>query len=479
MIQHWERIWEQTRPAFRQQRTWRRAGRLALASMVGLGRRTVTGMLSSSGQQFGDWSAAYRLFARERINPAALSAPLRRGVIGQLAAEEPLVALIDDTLTPRRGRKVSEVGWSRDPLGPKFKANLIWAQRIVQLSLALPEAAGAARARAIPTDLRLCPRPRKPRKGASTELWEQYQQERKKARPTLIATEQITDLRQQIDQEGQSQRRLIISGDGGYTNTTVLKALPERTAMVGRLRKDAKLYGVPRPDQQSTRGRKRIYGDPLPTPMLMYGDPSIPWQQVRVVIAGEPVDLKVKRIGPLRWRGAGERDQCLLIVQPRATAADGQTRRIWHDPVYLLATDPELTNERIAQVYLWRWEIELNFRDEKTLLGMGQAQVRSARSCERVAQLIAIAYGALMLAVAAAGRAGAHGDHSLPRPRWRKERPHERCSTAQAISQLRAQLWGRALGIENFSDFARTTPSHTKSQKFAPHLASSVIFASG
>jgi hypothetical protein len=26
---------------------------------------------------------------------------------------------------------------------------------------------------------------------------------------------------------------------------------------------------------------------------------------------------------------------------------------------------------------LWRWEVEVNFRDEKTLLGFGQSQVRS------------------------------------------------------------------------------------------------------
>jgi hypothetical protein len=27
--------------------------------------------------------------------------------------------------------------------------------------------------------------------------------------------------------------------------------------------------------------------------------------------------------------------------------------------------------------YLWRWEIEVNFREEKTLIGCGQSQVRT------------------------------------------------------------------------------------------------------
>lgn len=29
-------------------------------------------------------------------------------------------------------------------------------------------------------------------------------------------------------------------------------------------------------------------------------------------------------------------------------------------------------------IILWRWGIEVNFRDEKTLLGTGEAQVRTA-----------------------------------------------------------------------------------------------------
>lgn len=479
LIQQWDRIWALTRPAFRQQRTFRRARRLALAALVGLGRRNITGMLTASGQQFTDWSAAYRLFACDRIDPEALSAPLRRGVVEQLAPTEPLVALLDDTHLPKRGRKIAQTGWIRDPLGPKFQTNLVWGQRMVQLSLALPEAAGPARARGIPADLRLCPRPRKPRKGSSAERWQAYHRLRETSRPTLIAADQIARLRRQMDQDGQRRRPLIVSGDGGFTNTTTIKSLPERTVLVGRLRKDAKLYGPPLADQQARRGRKRVYGEPLPTPEQLHGDPGIPWQQVTAVIAGESVKLKAKRIGPVRWRGAGARDLCLVIIQPRAEFADGELHRVWHKPVYLICTASGLDSARIVQSFLWRWEIELNFRDQKTLLGMGQAQVRSAAACERVAQLIATAYGVLHLAVAGSQRAAGQPRQALPRPRWRKERTHERCTTGQAISLLRDQLWGRALGVENLSDFVRTTPALTKCEKFTSHLASSLIYSTG
>ena len=39
-------------------------------------------------------------------------------------------------------------------------------------------------------------------------------------------------------------------------------------------------------------------------------------------------------------------------------------------------TKLNLPVEKLLQYYLWRWGIEVNFRDEKTLIGTGQAQVR-------------------------------------------------------------------------------------------------------
>jgi len=43
-------------------------------------------------------------------------------------------------------------------------------------------------------------------------------------------------------------------------------------------------------------------------------------------------------------------------------------------PAYLIVSDPHLSLQSIVQHYVRRWEIEVNFRDEKTLLGVGEAQ---------------------------------------------------------------------------------------------------------
>lgn len=96
----------------------------------------------ASGQQFFDWSAAYRLFSKARFDIGGLFAVARRAVVEQLPADQPFIAMLDDTLLRKRGRKIAGTSWHRDPLGPHFCNNFIWAQRFLQISAALPESPG-------------------------------------------------------------------------------------------------------------------------------------------------------------------------------------------------------------------------------------------------------------------------------------------------------------------------------------------------
>lgn len=469
-----DQLWAQTRPAFAQQRTWWRARALALGALVGLGRRTVSGMLLATGQQFTDWSAAYRLFANERFDPQALLAPARRTVFQQISPGQPLVALMDDTLVRKRGRKIAGTSWRRDPLGPPFCNNFIWGQRFLQISAALPEGAGATRARAIPIDLTACPSPRKPRKDAPAEQWSQYRDQLQASRISTRGAERIGALRTAIDGDGQHGRQLIVAVDASYTNSTVLRALPERTTLIGRVRKDAKLYLRPAHKSAGQRGRRRCYGEPLPTPEQLRQDPAVPWQKVRAFAAGQVFDFDVKAIGPVRWRGAGTRDLRLMIVRPLAYRPRKGAHLLYRNPAYLLCTDPQLDLATALQAYLWRWEIEVNFRDQKTLLGTGQAQVRCPGAAERVPVLIAAAYAYLHLSLQQA-----HGQGTMPPPLWRRSQPEARCSSAQGINLLRVTLWGRALGVDNLSHFDKTQRVLAKSEKCLNDPASALFYASG
>jgi hypothetical protein len=129
----------------------------------------------------------------------------------------------------------------------------------------------------------------------------------------------------------------------------------------------------------------------------------------------------------------------------------------------------------VVQRYVRRWGIEVNFREEKTLLGVGEAQVRNVDSVEAVPALQVASYAMLLLATLRALGPTEKPD-LLPPPKWAGAGRHG-FSTQRAISQLRAEVWGRGLGITNFSDFATLSTPAAKPEKFTPDLSSAVLYA--
>lgn len=229
----------------------------------------------------------------------------------------------------------------------------------------------------------------------------------------------MIQLRQSLDQDsGGPDRTLLLAFDGGYANTTVLQQIPPRTVCIGRIRKDAKLCFPPDPALLKTRGRPLCYGAASPTPEQFRTDDSQPWQSMTFAHSGIHHGLRYKRLSNLMWRAAGGRQPLQLIVIPPLA---------------------------------YRLRIEINFRDEKTLLGAGQAQVRTEASVDSAPALTVAAYG--MLLVAGQLAFGNSNKGLLPQPKWAASSKGPRTSTQQLLHQLRAEVWGRGLGIGSFSGF--------------------------
>jgi hypothetical protein len=270
--------------------------------------------------------------------------------------------------------------------------------------------------------LQHAPSPRKPSRRADAQQWQNWRLASAASTISRRGAERLTHLRQAIDQNaGGASRSLLVCADATFTNRTVLRDLPPRTILIGRIRKDARLYALPTAEQENHgRGRRRCYGLRLPTPEQWRQDESLPWQSVRAFAAGKVHEFQIKFITPLRRKHAGgERQLALLIVRPIAYLLRKGARLSYRNPAYLISTDPTLTPEQMLQAYLWRWEIELNFRDEKTLLGFGQRQVRSDPAVRTTAAFFVFVYALLLLALEACQLM-----HSpLPRPRWQRLRP--------------------------------------------------------
>lgn len=435
-------------------------------------------MLCASGQQFRDWSANYRLFEQERIDCKALAAGIVKGTLAALPKGAPLVGAIDDTLIRKTGRKVAGTSWRRDPLGPKFADNFIWANRFLQLSLALPKnASGPSPARMIPVDLTHCPSPRKPGKKGTEEQWKQWRELSSKAAISAKGGGRMATLRTTLDEQGMTDRQLIMSADGTFTCRAVFRSLPPRTTLIGRIRKDAALHKLPTEDGQNKgRGRKRAYGDRLPTPEQIRRDETIAWQPVKAYAAGREHTFDVKELKPCRWKHAGgKRALRLVVIRPLGYRPRQGSDMLYRAPAYLISTDLEMPLGELLQAYLWRWEIEVNFRDEKTLIGMGEAQVWTARSVETLTSFVAAVYAMLLIAQEKCGRES----RTLPLPKWRRPgtRLVPRTTTSQMIQELRAEVWAAGMDPSNKGGFPSSDTDRHKLPKIENCLKSAVCYA--
>jgi hypothetical protein len=344
----------------------------------------------------------------------------------------------------------------------------------------LPNTDPPGSARGIPIHYEHVPPVPKPKKNASLEEHAAYRKQQRLDNLSTHAVQALRALRQDLDQRHEAADRLLVAGvDGSYTNSTVLKHLPVRTTLIGRIRKDAKLFALPRPEDQAPVGTKRHYGAPLPTPEQILRDESIPWQEVPAFASGKMHRLRVKTLGPVLWKKAGGSQPLrLVVIAPVAYRLRKGGKLLYRQPAYLICTDPDRPLGQVIQEYLWRWDVEVNHRDEKQIIGVGEAQVRSPQSVDRQPALAVASYAILLLAAARAFGTGTPRGW-LPLPKWQSKRADERLSTQELIRQLRSEVWAYAIGrlIPNSDDFVTALPASAKPLEFPLNAASAILYA--
>lgn len=435
--------------AFSNHESWKLSRELMYGSLNCIGRHTVTGILSAGGHQFKDWTSAYRVFSKERINIEKIMNVIQANVLKETAECSNIIAHMDDTIIKKTGKKIPGTAWRRDPLGPPFHTNFIWGQRFIQVSMALPINGEIGQSRAIPVDFHHCPTVLRPKKNAELQEVIQYREEKKIAKLSKQGSERIKLLRENLDVHGAAGKQLLLSVDGSYTNGEVLKNLPQTVTLIGRIRKDTRLYTIP--DNQPLKGRKRVYGEQLPTPEQIRQSDQYPWQEVKAWAAGKTHKFNVKVINNIRWKSAGQNhDLKLVVIRPLGYRLSKGSKILYRQPAYLICSDTELNLQTLIQSYLWRWEIEVNFREEKSMMGCGQAQVRNIKSAENVPAFIAATYALIHIASHRAYQKS--GNPTIPRPKWYTNENKDRITTGDLLNNIRTHLHARAVGM-NFDDF--------------------------
>jgi len=448
-LQNFESILASCSNAYSQDRVATRLSDLAKGLLNCYGRHTVTGMLTGCGKQFVDWSATYKAFSKNRVDIDRIFKSIVGEVINCHPEHSFIVGHMDDTLIRKTRKKIPGTKWMRDPLGPPFHTNLVWGQRFIQVSLSLASHVTNCQSRSIPVDFHHAPSPIKPKKNPTDNELLAYKSAQKEMKLSRQGSERIKELRDKLDTTSAKHKQLIMSVDGSYSNDEVFKNLPKRTTLIGRIRKDAKLFALPQ--QTETKGRKKMYGEQLPTPEQIRQDETVAWQQVEAWAAGKSHLFNVKIVKEVKWKSAGQNKILqLIVIRPLGYRLTKGGKMLYRKPAYLLCTDNELPIEKLLQAYLWRWEIEVNFRDQKTIMGCGKAQVRNQNSIAKLPAFTTAIYS--MIHVAAYQSNLTREKNVLPKAKWDVVEKKSRLSTSEIINLFKCELWNKQKKY-NFNDF--------------------------
>ena len=430
---HFRRLTGYWSDTFCQARTAARAVAMATGLLCGVGRRTVSRAIGFLGKEQCDWTADYRLFSRSPWKAEQLFEPLLLEAIARYVPDGPLVMAWDDTIVRREGLHVPNTAWRRDPMSPPFQVNLVWGQRYLLGSLVLPlyRQDGESSPRTLPVRFAECPGVRRPGRRADAAELRLYREEKKKHRLSVRFVDEIRRMRHTLDRLGFADRPLLATGDGSFCNRTVWKAPLERTRILVRVRRDARLcFASKKPG--------RAYDEHLWTPKSVYQDEQRPWSSARCFFGGQWRELRYKEVREVRWRVAGRSKALRLIVlAPTPYRLSPNGRQYYRQESFLLTDDLDSPVEILIQAYLDRYQIEFNHRDAKTVLGVGEAQVWGLKSTPRVPEFIMAAYSALLLAGLAA-YGPKRGEVYRELPKWRRKAKRPSCQ--DLVTLLRQQL---------------------------------------
>ena len=419
------------RPVFRQQRSFQRAVRQAVGALLVVGSATLTRILASLGRDQQDWSADYKLHARAEWKEQALFDALLPSALAHCPGRFVPVAL-DDTRLRKTGKRIPTAFWQRDPLSPPFRLNLQWGLRFLQASLLLPlHRKHNVNARAVPVRFVTAPSLKKPGAKASAQEQARFREQRKQYNLSQQAVRLLIGLRESLDQAGAAHKRLLVAGDGSYCNRALFRTPLDRIDLLCRTRADLRLC------RPAPAGSRRTYDKEKFTPEQGRHNESILWQCTKLWHGGKRRKLRYKEVERVLWQsGAGRRPLRLLVVAPVPYRRTPRSRLSYRRAAYLLTTDQSTPAIQLLQAYLDRWEIEVNHREEKTIVGVGQAQLWSRQSVARQPALVVAAYSALLLASLETYGATRNDAYRLL-PKWR--RPSQRPSCLDLVTVLRQQ----------------------------------------
>ncbi len=343
---------------------------LLYGTILAPGRRTVAAALRVVGLSDAEHFTNYhRLLNRDQWSPWVLS-KLLLGLIVQrcLTADAPLLLLIDETLERRRGPQIRYKGWFYDAVrSTAVKVTTSLGIRWLCLAVLVP-VPWSGRPWALP--FMVLP-----------ALSRQTAEKLHKPPRSLV---EWAWLMLERTRRWHPERPILVVGDGSYAATILVQRcqrLQRPVQLVSRLRLDAQLYYPPEPQPTSKRGPKPKKGAQQPTLAARLAEVPTEWQSLTVSWYGGRLRQIEYATGTALWHHRGHEPvpiRWVLVRCPSATPKKEQFK-----PTGLFSSEPTLSAERIIQLYIARWNIEITFAELRACLGFETQRQWSAQAIER------------------------------------------------------------------------------------------------
>lgn len=319
-----------------------------------------------------DWSSFHRFFSRGSWAPDVMGGALITRLLTLIPPDEPIRAVIDDTLAAKKGPHVFGIGSHLDAVR-STKSFRVFCFGHVWVTLAIAvQPPFSHRTFALPVLFRLY-RNKK-------ECAAKRHTYRKK---TELARDMLDVLARHAN-----GRRVHVTMDSAYSNDTVLRRLPSSVAIFGAMRADAALTAAPPIVKARPVGRPRVKGLRLPSPEALARNHRHKWLKCRANLYGQMQTVRYKTMSGQWYRACGAAVLRIVIV------------RVDHGAIAIrvfFCTDMTLSVSQILEGYGRRWAIEVCFRDLKQLLGFADSSARKKEAVERTAPFVGFTYSLLVI----------------------------------------------------------------------------------
>jgi hypothetical protein len=396
---------------------WKSAVVLLVGAIIAPGKRTVSAILRTMGQQQDPHFQNYhRVLSRALWSSRQASRLLLQQLVNVFVPNGTLVMGIDDTIERRWGKRIAARGIYRDPVRSS-DSHFVKTSGLRWLSLMLlVEIPWAQRVWALPFFTVLAPS-------------ERYHQTRQQRHKTLLdwARQMLTQVRQWVP-----QRAIILVGDSSFAALAWLESLrqlPTAVHVVTRLRLDAALYAPAPARRPKQSGRPRKVGNRLPTLQSLLDAPHTLWQTLTIEgwYGGRTCALQVSShtavwyhtglpAVPIRW---------VLVKDPNGK----------FEPQAFLSTDIDAAPEQILLWFRQRWQVEVTFEEVRAHLGVETQRQWSDLAILRTTPALLALFSIVVLL---AHQLQAQRKTSLPQTAWyAKTLP----TFVDALALVRRQLW--------------------------------------